>query len=44
LFILGQCTEYLRAKLKALSEYLGMKEDFNVFNLIKAIKGITYKF
>jgi hypothetical protein len=42
--ILGQCTEYLRAKLKALTEYLGMKEDFNVFHLIKAIKGITYKF
>jgi hypothetical protein len=30
--------------LKALPEYLGMKEDFNVFNLIKAINGITYKF
>jgi hypothetical protein len=44
LLILGQCTEYLRVKLKALPEYLGMKEDFNVFNLIKAIKGITYKF
>jgi hypothetical protein len=44
LLILGQCTEYLRAKLKALPEYLGMKEDFNVFNLIKAIKGITHKF
>jgi hypothetical protein len=41
LLILGQCTEYLRAKLKALPEYLGIKEDFNVFNLIKAIKGIT---
>jgi hypothetical protein len=42
--ILDQCTEYLRAKLKALPEYVGMKEDFNVFNLIKAIKGITYTF
>jgi hypothetical protein len=42
--ILGQCNEYLRAELKALPEYLGMKEDFNVFHLIKAIKGITYKF
>jgi hypothetical protein len=42
--ILGQCTEYLRAKLKALPEYLGTKEDFNVFNPIKVIKGITYKF
>jgi hypothetical protein len=41
---LGQCTEYLRAKLKALPEYLGMKEDFNVFNLIKSSKGITYTF
>jgi hypothetical protein len=39
--ILGQCTEYLRAKLKALP---GMKEDFNFFNLIKALKGIIYKF
>jgi hypothetical protein len=39
--ILGQCAEYLRANLKALPEYLGTKEDFNVFNLIKAIKGIT---
>jgi hypothetical protein len=42
--ILGQCTEYLRAKLKALSEYLVTKEDFNVFNLIKVIKGIINKF
>jgi hypothetical protein len=42
--ILGQCTKYLMAKLKALTEYLGMKEDFNVFNLIKDIKGITYNF
>jgi hypothetical protein len=44
LLILGLCTEYLRAKFKALPEYLGMKEDFNIFTLIKSIKGITYKF
>jgi hypothetical protein len=42
--ILGQCTEYLRSKLKVLPEYLVMKENFNLLNLIKAIKGITYKF
>jgi hypothetical protein len=42
--ILGKCTKYPRAKLKALPKYLDMKEDFSVFHLIKAIKGITYKF
>jgi hypothetical protein len=42
--MLGQCTDYLKAKLGSLHEYTGMKENFDVFALIKSIKGITYMF
>jgi hypothetical protein len=39
----GQCTVYLNAKLEALAVYPSMKENFNVFKLIKAVKGITFR-
>jgi hypothetical protein len=39
----GQCTEYLKAKLEALVGFPAMKENFDVFELIKAIKGVTFK-
>jgi hypothetical protein len=42
--VLVQCTEYLKSKLEALSDYAGMKENFDVFNLIKSMKVITYIF
>jgi hypothetical protein len=40
--ILGQCTYYLKAKLYSLSSFPAMKEDFDVFQLINAVKGITF--
>jgi hypothetical protein len=40
--ILGQCTDYLKAKLESLASFPAMKEDFDVFQLIKAVKGITF--
>jgi hypothetical protein len=39
----GQCTEYLKAKLEALTVFPSMKENFNVFKLIKAVKGVTFR-
>jgi hypothetical protein len=42
--MLGQCTDYLKAKLESLHVYASMKENFDVFTLIKLIKGITYMF
>jgi hypothetical protein len=39
----GHCTEYLKAKLEALSGFPSMKENFNVFKLIKAVKGVTFR-
>jgi hypothetical protein len=39
----GQCTEYLKANLEALVGFPAMKENFDVFELIKAIKGVTFK-
>jgi hypothetical protein len=40
--ILGQCTDYLKAKLESLSRFPATKENFYVFQLIKAVKGITF--
>jgi hypothetical protein len=40
--ILGQCTDYLKAKLESLASFPTMKEDFDVFQLIKAVKGATF--
>jgi hypothetical protein len=39
----GHCTEYLKAKLEALTGFPSMKENFNVFKLIKAVKGVTFR-
>jgi hypothetical protein len=33
--MLGQCTDYLKAKLESLPVYASMKESFDVFTLIK---------
>jgi hypothetical protein len=35
--ILGQCMDYLKATLESLSRFPAMKEDFDVFQLIKAV-------
>jgi hypothetical protein len=40
--ILGQCTDYLKAKLESLASFPTMKEDFDVFQLIKDVKGTTF--
>jgi hypothetical protein len=40
--ILGQCTDYLKANLESLATFPAMREDFDVFHLIKAFKGITF--
>jgi hypothetical protein len=42
--ILGQCSEYMRAKLEGLDSYEKMKGGFDTIALIKAIKGLTYQF
>jgi hypothetical protein len=42
--ILGQCTNYMTAKLKALSNFKDMHMDKNPVKLLKAIKGLTFKF
>jgi hypothetical protein len=41
---MGQCTEFMRAKLDALKDWKGIKYSFDLIKLIKAIKGLTYKF
>jgi hypothetical protein len=41
--IMGQCSDYLKAKLGSLPIYLDIKESFDVLCLIKSIKQITYK-
>jgi hypothetical protein len=41
--MLGQCSDYLKAKLSSLPIYSDIKESFDVLCLIKAIKQITYK-
>jgi hypothetical protein len=41
--ILGQCIDYLKAKLGSLPTCSDIKESFDVLCLIKAIKQITYK-
>jgi hypothetical protein len=42
--ILGQRTDYLKAKLESFSSFPATKEDFDVFQLIKSVKGITFHF
>jgi hypothetical protein len=40
---IDECTEYLKAKLEALTGFPSTKENFNVFKLIKAVKGVTFR-
>jgi hypothetical protein len=42
--ILGQCSEYMRAKREGLGSYETTKYSFDMIALIKAIKGLTYQF
>jgi hypothetical protein len=39
----GQCTEYMRAKLKAVTSYEAMKGSLNLIALLKTIKGLIYQ-
>jgi hypothetical protein len=41
--MLGQCSDYLKAKLSSLPIYSDIKESFDAPCLIKAIKQISYK-
>jgi hypothetical protein len=41
---MGQCTEFMRAKLDALKDWKGIKDSFDLIKLSKAIKGLTYQF
>jgi hypothetical protein len=42
--VMGQCPEYTRSKLEWLNEYNTITHSFNIINLIKATKGLTYQF
>jgi hypothetical protein len=42
--ILGQCTSYMTAKLKELPKFKKLHADKNPVKLLKAIKGLTFKF
>jgi hypothetical protein len=42
--IWGQCTPALQAKLEALSTFADIKDRYDAIDLLKAIKGITFKF
>jgi hypothetical protein len=42
--ILGQCTEYMVAKLKGLPEYNSFNDSVDLIKLLKAIKGLTHHF
>jgi hypothetical protein len=42
--ILGQCIDYMRAKLESLIDYEKMNGAFDVITHIKSIKGLTYQF
>jgi hypothetical protein len=42
--ILGQCTSYMTATLKALPTFKKLHADKNPVKLSKAIKGLTFKF
>jgi hypothetical protein len=41
---MGQCTDYMRAKLEAVARYDVMKERFDLKVMIKATKGLRYQF
>jgi hypothetical protein len=42
--IIGQCTEYLRAKLAATAGYQDMETKSDLIKLIKTIKGLSFQF
>jgi hypothetical protein len=42
--ILGKCTSYMTAKLKALPTFKNLHANRNPVKLLKAIKGLTFKF
>jgi hypothetical protein len=42
--VLGQCTEYMRAKLEAVAGYNNMDSSSDLIELIKMIKGLSYQF
>jgi hypothetical protein len=42
--ILEQCTSYMTAKLKALPTFKKLHADENPIKLLKAVKGLTFKF
>ena len=39
----GQCTPAMQAQLKTMANYLTIREKFDVFELLKEIKGHTFK-
>jgi hypothetical protein len=41
--VVGQCTEYMVAKLEGLIEYTDIKDNFDVIKLFNAVKGLTYQ-
>ena len=42
--VLGQCTEYLRAKIEATNNYKDINAEQNIVRLLKTVKGLCYKF
>jgi hypothetical protein len=42
--VMVKCTEFMWAKLDGLKGYRAIKDSFNLIDLIKAIKGLTYQF
>jgi hypothetical protein len=42
--VLGQCTEYMRAKLEVVGGYNNMDSISDLIELIKMIKGLIYQF
>jgi hypothetical protein len=42
--MLGQCTDVIIARLKGLKTYEKMNESSDLLGLMKAIKGLIYKF
>jgi hypothetical protein len=42
--VIGQCTEYMRAKLAATAGYQDMETKSDLIKLIKTIKGLSFQF
>jgi hypothetical protein len=41
---MGQCTEFIRAKIYGMKGYRFIKENFDLIKMINAIKGLAYQF